>query len=114
MHCCFTASLPTASLVARASSFQRLKHLPRNTPPARGTERDVLLVRAVKIAAAGLEQAEAIGERVALAHPRLVVIAVNHLDAGQAEIDEVFDDAFELRIVLRPQLDRVREDGHPP
>src|SRR5438874_2025438 len=57
-----------------------------NAPAIGDAEPDVFLVRPVEVAAAGLEQAEAVGQLGVLLDEGGVVVAVNRFDADQAEI----------------------------
>src|SRR5690349_8809065 len=71
---------------------------------------DVLLIRAVQVTAARLEQTVLIGEARDFLHPRGVVIAVDHLEPGETEIDQILDHALELRVIFGAELDGISED----
>src|SRR5687768_4458597 len=87
--------------------------LPRHPPALRGAEVDVLLVAAVEVAAAGLEQAEAVGEPGVLFGQLRRVVAVNDLKAHQAHVGQVLHHALELRVVSRAELHGVGEHREP-
>jgi hypothetical protein len=92
-------------------SHQTIEEFSRDPAAVGITEADEFLVSAVKIAAAGLDQAKPIREARALVDPGSVVIAVEHFDTCQSNVHQVLHDPTKLSIVVRAKLDGMCEDG---
>src|SRR5437763_69947 len=69
---------------------QCVKELSWNLASPRRSQIDVLLVRPVEITSAGHDQSEALRQLGELLDQLFVVIAVDHFDAGQAMVDQIF------------------------
>src|SRR5271170_6420081 len=90
---------------------QFIKISPGNFSAVGRAQVGVFFVGAVKIAAAGLEQFVTLGELRAFLDPDCVVIAVQHFDAGQAQVDQAFHDGVELSVVFGAKLNWVGQHG---
>src|SRR3954454_220093 len=95
-HVAEASSSPAKDLV---SADEGIKELTWDASPPGATKLDVRLGGAVEIAAAGHEQAVALGEVHHLVDERLAVVAVDDLEAVEAQVREILDRACELRVV---------------
>src|SRR5712691_8889004 len=96
-------------------SLQKPVHeLPRNLPPVGDAQMNVLLVAAVEVTPSGLDQIIAVRESSVLLDLGRAVIAVDDLDAGKAQVDQIFKYMLELRIILGLKLNRMGQDRDPP
>src|SRR5205814_671623 len=89
---------------------QSLVQVSRDLAVVGEAELNVFLVQPVEVAAAGLDQAVAVGEFSVLFDVDCAVIAVDDFQALEAEVFQVLDDAFEFAIVEGAELNRMGED----
>src|SRR3954447_8030202 len=91
---------------------QAVEELARNAATVGQAQADILLVGPVEITSARFKQAVAVGQPRILLYQAGVMVAVDDLEAHQSQVHQVLHDALELRIILRAELDRVRQDRH--
>src|SRR5665213_904596 len=92
---------------------ERIEEFAWNAPAIGGSELDVFFVLAVKIAAAGFQQAHSVGDLRIFFNVGRAMIAVNDLQASQAQVLEILDDAFQFAVVEGAKLNGVGENGKP-
>src|SRR5450432_2904165 len=88
---------------------QLIEKLPRNPPAIDDAQFYIRLIRSMKIAAAGFDQVQSIGQIGQEIDHQLIEIAMNDLEAAQSLIDEIFDFVFELRKISLAKLRRMRQ-----